>query len=171
VVGGMALAPRCVRHLGTLRSMQLCNLVAGGALVGLFGASFGPSWVSWLMAAGLGLGWGVIGILIQTAILDAARLCKPGLPGVALGFYLGIMMAGIKLGTSAGGFLSGEFLDLVGFMPGGARQSVLTSRWIRIGYVLLPLVFVLASELALRKVPRESSSGSQLAASTPNPSL
>jgi len=168
VVGGMALAPRCVRRLGTLRSMRLCNLLAGAALAGLFGASFGPAWVAWLPAAGLGWGWGVIGILIQTAILDAARLERPGMPLVALGFYLGIMMAGIKLGTSAGGFLSGEVLDLAGFIPGGECQSLATLAGMRVGYVLLPLLFVGASELALRNVPRESPSAPSLAGATSN---
>jgi Na+/melibiose symporter-like transporter len=168
VVGGMALAPRFVRRLGTVRSMRSCNLLSGAALLAMLAASYLPSWASWSAAALLGLAWGIVGILIQTAILDAARISRPGLPGVALGFYLGILMAGIKLGTSAGGFLSGEFLDLVGFRPGGEHQSAATLTGMRLGYALLPLLFVVVSDLTLRRVPGEYSMGRVVTPSTSN---
>lgn len=152
VVVGMALAPALLRRFDEVRSMAICNVISAGALCLLFAGSFGPLWLSCLAAVGVGLGWGAIGILVQTATLDAARLRPKDRIVVALGFYLGIMMAGIKIGNSIGGFVSGEFLSAVGFHPAAAVQATTTVMWLHGSHTILPLVFVLTSALFLSRV-------------------
>ncbi len=152
VLLGMALAPLFVRRLGAIPAMQRCNLVVAAMAALLFAASFGPIWTTWLAIGGMGVGSGIIGVLVQTATLDAARLRLKGAAMVALGFYLGIMVAGIKIGGSIGGFASGELLDAIGFVPGGAAQSAATLLGLRIGYTLVPMLFVLAAGMCLHRV-------------------
>jgi len=152
VLGGMALAPWLVRRLGAMRSMRLCNLAVAAMAALLFAASFGPLWTSWLAMAGMGLGSGIIGVLVQTATLDAARLKLKNSVVVALGFYLGIMVAGMKIGGSIGGFVSGELLEVIGFVPGGGPQSAATLLGLRLGYTFVPMLFVIAGSLFLHRV-------------------
>jgi hypothetical protein len=52
------------------------------------------------------------------------------------------MLAGIKLGNSAGGFSSGELLDLIGFTPGHAVQTASALAGLRAGYTLVPLALI-----------------------------
>jgi GPH family glycoside/pentoside/hexuronide:cation symporter len=151
VLAGMALAPQFVRRFGTIGAMRACNLLAACALLGAFAASFVPVWTTWLMCAALGFGWGIIGILIQTALLEAARRQPAAGNVVAIGFYLGIVMAGIKLGNSAGGIIAGVYLDAIAFVPGAAGQSAGTLSGLRAGYSMLPLLLVLVSALFLRR--------------------
>lgn len=152
VVAGMALAPLMVHRFTEVRSMTICNLRSAGALVLLFLASFGPVWLSCLAAVGVGLGWGAIGVLVQTATLDAARLQPKGRMVAALGFYLGIMMAGIKVGNSIGGFVSGEFLSVAGVDPAATIQSSTTVLWLHASHTILPLICVLVSSFLLSRV-------------------
>lgn len=164
VLVGMLGAPSFVKRLNIMASMRLCNVLVGLMLAVLFGASFAPLWATWIALAGVGLASGTIGVLVQTATLSATRLKLKGGTVVAIGFYLGIMLAGMKLGNSAGGFASGQLLDLVGFVPGGAAQSVMTLKWLRVGYTLLPLVFVIWAGLFLRRVvlPEQNAEQEQL---------
>lgn len=152
VVVGMALAPILLRRLTEVRAMSLCNMGAAGSLLLLFAFSFGPLWLNCLAAVGVGMGWGAIGILVQTATLDAARLKPKDKVLVAIGFYLGIMMAGIKIGTSVGGFVSGEFLSVIGFHTAMHAQSRATLAWLHASHTIVPLIFVLISGLFLSRV-------------------
>jgi len=76
----------------------------------------------------------------------------PGAVVVALGFYLGIMLAGIKLGSSLGGLASGQLLQAIGFVSGGTSQSESTLFWLRTGYSLVPMFFTVAAGLCLHRV-------------------
>jgi len=118
----------------------------------MFFASFLPLWVTWVVLACVGLGSGVIGVLVQASTLTAARLRTPGVVAVSLGFYLGIMLAGIKLGNSLGGIASGELLQLIGFKPGGGAQSASTLQWLRTGYTLVPMLFTIGAGVFLHRV-------------------
>jgi len=141
-----------LRFTDTVSAMRWCNIGITGTLALLFAASFGPTWTTWAVIATTGIASGTVGVLLQTAILEVARKKLRGAIVVASGFYLGIMVAGTKLGTSAGGFVSGELLDAVGFVPGGADQSAATLMWLRAGYTLVPLVFVVIAGVFLRHV-------------------
>lgn len=141
-LAGMLLAPLLVRRASSVRAMQLCNAAVALVLIALFAASFGPIWVSWLALGGIGLGLGAIGVLVQAAVLATTRIRLPNSSVVAMGFYLGIMLAGIKLGNSAGGFSSGELLDFIGFTPGHATQAPSALAGLRAGYTLVPLALI-----------------------------
>jgi Na+/melibiose symporter-like transporter len=147
VLIGMIAAPLLVRRLPVISSMQWCNLSVALALVALFLASYGPFWTSAVLLGVIGVGSGAIGVLIQTAILEAARIRIPGHATIAIGFYLGIMVAGIKLGSSAGALASGAILAVFGFDAKQGIQSDLALLGLRLGYTLIPLVFVLAGTL------------------------
>lgn len=151
VLLGMLASPLAIRRRQPLSVMRLSNLIVGASLGGMFLTSFGPLWTTWLALAILGLASGVIGVLVQTATLTAARLKAPGAIVVALGFYLGIMLAGIKLGSSLGGLASGQLLEAIGFVSGGASQSESTVFWLRTGYSLVPMLFTLAAALCLQR--------------------
>lgn len=152
VLVGMLASPLAIRRRQPLTVMRLSNVVVGASLGGMFFASFGPLWTTWLALGLLGLASGVIGVLVQTATLTAARLKMTGAVVVALGFYLGIMLAGIKLGSSLGGLASGQLLELIGFVSGGASQSESTTFWLRTGYSLVPMLFTAAAGLCLQRV-------------------
>lgn len=152
VLAGMPLTPVLLRFTDTERAMRWCNMGIGIGLVFLFAASFGPIWCTWLAVAVTGIVSGAVGILLQTAILEVAQIKLRGAIVVASGFYLGIMVAGTKLGASSGGFVSGAFLDLIGFVPGGGHQAALTLSWLRVGYTLAPLAFVICAGIFLRFV-------------------
>jgi len=152
VLVGMLASPLAIRRKQPLSVMRLSNVIVGASLGGMFLTSFGPLWTTWLALAILGLASGVIGVLVQTATLTAARLKVPGAIVVALGFYLGIMLAGIKLGSSLGGLASGQLLESIGFVSGGASQSEATVFWLRTGYSIVPMVFTLAAGLCLQRV-------------------
>jgi Na+/melibiose symporter-like transporter len=57
------------------------------------------------------------------------------------------MVAGIKLGSSAGALASGAILAVFGFDAKQGIQSDLALLGLRLGYTLIPLVFVLAGTL------------------------
>jgi len=152
VLVGMLASPLAIRRSPPLTVMRFSNGIVAASLGGMFLASFGPLWTTWLALAILGLASGVIGVLVQTATLTAARLKAPGTIVVALGFYLGIMLAGIKLGSSLGGLASGQLLESIGFVSGGAAQSETTVFWLRTGYSLVPMLFTMAAALCLHRV-------------------
>jgi glycoside/pentoside/hexuronide:cation symporter, GPH family len=161
VLVGMLLAPQVAKRVEPLRAMRGSNLAVALFLALMFVASYGPLWLTWAMLAFVGLASGVIGVLVQASTLTAARLRSPGLVAVSLGFYLGIMLAGIKLGNSLGGIASGELLELIGFVPGGGLQSASTLQWLRTGYTLVPMLFTLIAGVFLQRVklPDEATTG------------
>jgi Na+/melibiose symporter-like transporter len=152
VLVGMLFAPGFVKRFDLMAAIRRCNVVVGLMMALLFAASYGPLWGTWAVVAGVGLASGVIGVLVQTATLSSTRTPLKGGVVVAIGFYLGIMLAGMKIGNSAGSFASGQLLSLVGFIPGGATQTESTLVWLRAGYTLLPLLFVIAAGLFLMRV-------------------
>ena len=152
VLLGMLVAPQAVKRMEPLRAMRLCNVAVGVFLGLMFFASFLPVWATWAMLACVGLASGIIGVLVQTSTLDAARLKTPGIAAISLGFYLGIMLAGIKLGNSLGGIASGELLQLIGFVPGGGAQSASTLQWLRTGYTVVPMLFTIIAGIFLHRV-------------------
>ena len=152
VLLGMLLAPQFVRRLDAMVSMRLCNMVVVGMMGLMFAASFGPLWTTWIALTGVGLASGVIGVLIQTATLMATRLELKKSAVVSMGFYLGIMLAGIKIGTSLGGFVSGQLLGMTGFVSGQVLQSPTTVMWLRAGYTVAPLLFTLIGTVFLNGV-------------------
>lgn len=154
---GMLAAPSFVKRFDLMASLRGCNLAVGIMMVLLFAASFGPVVATWLALSGLGLASGVIGVLVQTAALNSTRAPLKGGIVVAIGFYLGVMLAGMKIGNAVGGFAMGQLLALIGFVPHGVTQAASTLSWLRTGYTLLPLLFVIVAGLALIRVslPRE----------------
>jgi Na+/melibiose symporter-like transporter len=163
VLVGMLFAPGIVKRFDLMASIRKSNVVVGLTMALLFVASFGPLWGTWLVISGVGLASGVIGVLIQTATLSSTRTPLKGGVVVAIGFYLGIMLAGMKIGNSAGAFASGQLLAVIGFIPGGATQTEATLVWLRAGYTLLPLLFVIAAGLFLTRVwlPKTQASSAQ----------
>lgn len=144
VVAGMVSSPFLARRYGAIPSMRACNLLSVAALIGMFAASYlSAPWTVCAFALA-GFGAGVIGVLIQTAILNAARLPLRIGVAVALGFYLGIMVAAIKLGGSAGSLISGQLLNVIGFRSGGGVQSAETLLGLRLCYTLVPCLLTLA---------------------------
>ncbi len=140
-LAGMAAAPWVVRWLGDQASLRTSNALIGLGLGLLFVASFGPIWVTWLTVTLVGIGAGINYVVLQTAVLEVAQLKLKGGRIVATGFYFGIMVAADKLGDSAGSFATGELLDWIGFVSGGASQAPATLSWLRAGYSLIPLLF------------------------------
>ena len=149
VMAGMPLTPLLLRLAHTVRAMRWCNAGIAVALALLFAAGFGPIWTSWIAICAVGVASGAVGVLLQTAILEVARTKLKGAVVVPSGFYLGIMVAGTKFGSSAGGFVSGELLQMIGFVAGGGRQSASTLDWLRAGYTLAPLLLVVVAGAVL----------------------
>ena len=161
VMAGMPLTPLLLRTTSTVRAMRVSNIGIAAALLLTFVAGFGPVWCTWISLAATGVVSGTVGILLQTAILEVARTRLRGAIVVASGFYLGIMVAATKLGNSAGGFVSGEFLDAIGFVSGGAQQAAATMSLLRVGYTLAPMLFVLIAGVFLRRVVLPTHAGEQ----------
>lgn len=151
-IAGLPLAPLLVRRLGAARALGVGNIVAAVSFVFLFAASFGPIWLSWIGIGGVGLGAGALLVLLRTTLVEVAQLKLKHAVVVPLGFYLGILLAGNKLGASAGSFAAGELLDIIGFVSGGAHQSMATIGWLRAGYTLFPCALLAAGGLFLRPV-------------------
>lgn len=149
VVLGMVSAPFILRRMRAVSAMMIANIVTAIASALLLAASYGPLWTTYAALAMIGLGSGVIGVLIQTAILGAAQRPLSDGSVVALGFYLGIMVASIKLGSSAGAFASGQLLHLTEFVSGATAQSDTALMGLRLGYTIAPCGFVLLATLFL----------------------
>lgn len=150
IVAGMSLAPWLARRFGAQRSIRGCTLGIAAMAGALFFTSYGPIWANWIVMAGVGLAAGAATILLQTIMLETVEY-RMGAAVVATGFYLGIMVAGFKMGTSLGSLAAGAMLELIGFAPGGAQQSGLTLIGLRIGYTLIPLILVAAGYQFLRR--------------------
>ena len=150
IVAGMSLAPWLARHLGAGRAIRLCTLAIAALLGALFLVGYGPIWGSWIAIAGVGLAAGAATILLQTIILETVEY-RMGAAVVATGVYLGIMVAGFKLGASLGSLAAGALLELIGFASGGARQTVVTLIGLRVGYTLVPLILVVVGDQFLRR--------------------
>jgi len=161
---GMLLAPALVKRFELIASLRACNVAVGVTMALLFAASFGPLWLTWAVLSGVGLASGIIGVLVQTAALSSTRTPLKSGVAVAIGFYLGIMLAGMKIGNAVGGFAMGQLLSLIGFVPNGVTQAPATMAWIRTGYTLLPLLFIIFAGLALLRVnlPREQEATAQV---------
>jgi Na+/melibiose symporter-like transporter len=151
-IAGLPLAPLAVRYLGEARGMRIANLAVAIAFSLLFAASYGPIWLSWIAVGGIGLFAGALGVLMRTTLIDVARVELKNAVVVPLGVYLGIMIAGLKLGASGGTFAAGELLDVIGFVSGGVRQSASTIAWLRAGYTLFPVAWLIAGGLFLRHI-------------------
>ncbi len=149
VVIGMALAPFLLRRITAVTAMLVSNIATLVAMTLLLVASYGPIAATYAVLAVVGLGSGVVGVLIQTSILDAAQRKLADGTVVALGFYLGIMVASIKLGSSAGAFVSGQLLNLFGFVSAAATQSPQAMIGLRLGYTIVPSLFVLVGTIFL----------------------
>lgn len=154
-VGGMSLAPWLVRRFGAGQSVRACTLAIAVMLSALFPASYGPAWMNWIAIGGVGLAAGAATILLQTIALELIEHEV----GIATGFYLGIMVAGFKLGASMGSLMAGGMLDLIDFAPGGGHQSALTLAGLRIGYTLVPLIPIAIGYQFLRRVTLSPSCG------------
>jgi GPH family glycoside/pentoside/hexuronide:cation symporter len=146
---GMVLAPFLLRRVGDIQAMLVSNVASAVAMIALLFAASGPVWASYVALGVIGLGSGVIGVMIQTSILGAAQKKLADGTVVALGFYLGIMVAATKLGSSAGAFISGQFLNFFGFVSGAATQSADAMIGLRLGYTLAPCLFVLLGTVFL----------------------
>lgn len=142
VLVGMIVSPVVVRFFRATSAMLFCNVAVSIVMVAMWFASYGPLWGTLAGLFLIGLGSGVIGVLIQTAILNSAGLKVKGGTVVALGFYLGIMVASIKVGSAGGAFAAGVFLELFDFQKGGVAQTETGILGIRLGYTLLPLALV-----------------------------
>lgn len=151
-IGALPLAALGARRLGTWRTLRLGNAVLLLAFPLLFAASYGPIWSSWLAVAFFGLGAGAIAMLLQSASIDIAKLPVAGGVVAPLGVYLGILIAGQKLGQSVGGMVAGALLDGVGFVAGAASQSPLTLMALRLGYTWVPLGLCLVGTLCLLRI-------------------
>lgn len=149
VVLGMVSAPLILRRMRAVSAMFFSNIVTAVASALLLLASYGPLWSTYAMIAVIGVGSGVIGVMIQTAILGSAQEKLRDGTVVALGFYLGIMVASIKLGSSAGAFASGQLLHVTDFVSGAAAQSETAMMGLRLGYTLAPCFFVMLGTLFL----------------------
>jgi len=149
VLAGMVMTPFIVRYMHALTAMLIANICVATLMALLLAATYGPLWMTLLGLGLIGAGSGVVGVLIQTAILEAAQKALPDGTVVALGFYLGIMVASMKLGSSAGSFVSGQMLLFVGFVNGATVQSAGAITGIRIGYTLVPCLFVLLATWSL----------------------
>ncbi len=149
---GLPFAPLLARRFGAIRSMRGANLTVAGSFALLFLTSFGPIWLNWIAVGCIGVAVGALAILLQTALLEVAQFKLNRTVVVPLGFYLGILVAGTKLGASAGSFAAGELLDLIGFLPGGAHQTAATISWLRLGYTLIPFAFFAGGGLFLRQI-------------------
>lgn len=156
-IAALPLAALAAKRIGTMRVLRLGNLLLLLAFPLLLAASFGPVWSTWLAVAFFGLGAGAMALLLQSAAIDLAKLPLPGATVVPLGIYLGILIAGQKLGQSIGGMLAGAMLDAVGFVAGADTQSAPTLLALRLGYTLLPALLCLAGTAFLIRVRLEES--------------
>ncbi len=156
---GLPLAPIAVKRLGEARGMRIANLGVAIAFSSLFAASFGPIWLSWIAVGGVGIFAGALSVLMRTTLIDVARVELKNAVVVPLGVYLGIMIAGLKLGASGGTFAAGELLDLIGFVSGGVQQSSATIEWLRAGYTLFPVAWLFAGGLFLRHISTSPQTG------------
>lgn len=151
-IAALPLAALAARRLGTLRSLRLGNAVLLAAFPLLFLASYGPLWTSWAAVALFGLGAGAIAMLLQSASIGIAKLPLAGGGLAPLGVYLGILIAGQKLGQSLGGMVAGALLDAVGFVGGAATQAPATLLALRLGYTWVPLGLCLLGTLWLHRL-------------------
>lgn len=149
VVLGMVMAPFLLRRAGALSAMLVSNVATAVAMVLLLAAGYGAIWTTYAALGVIGLGSGVIGVMIQTSILGAAQKKLGDGTVVALGFYLGIMVASIKLGSAAGAFVSGQMLHFFGFASGATTQDAGALIGLRLGYTLAPCMFVLLGTVFL----------------------
>jgi Na+/melibiose symporter-like transporter len=151
-IAALPLAALIAKRIGTMRTLRLGNALLLLTFPLTLAASYGPMWTNWLAVALFGLGAGTMSLLLQSASIDLAKRALPGGVVAPLGVYLGVLIAGQKLGQSVGGMVAGGVLDAVGFVPGAAQQSASTVLALRLGYTLVPLVPCLVGTLFLRRV-------------------
>ncbi|ROH88724.1 MFS transporter [Stagnimonas aquatica] len=135
----MPLIALLVRRYGNLGTVRYANTVFLLSFPLLWLASYGPTWATWSAVAVFGLGAGGMAILLQSTIIDIAKLRLAGGVVVSMGVYLGIFMAAQKLGQSAGSVVAGLLLDWSGFVPGQAEQNARALEVLRLGYTLAPM--------------------------------
>ena len=99
-----------------------------------------------------GFGAGGMAILLQSTIIDIAKLRLAGCVAVSMGVYLGIFMAAQKLGQSAGSVLPGLLLDWSGFVPGQAEQNPRALQVLRLGYTLAPMLLTALGTLCVLRI-------------------
>ena len=149
---GFLLAPFMVRLMGERRALNLGNTVLALSFGALFAAGYGVQWTNWVAVGCVGLLLGALIVVLQTTLVDVMKLPLGGGLVVPMGSYLGILVAGTKLGSSAGGFAAGELLDAIGFVPGSAHQTADTLVWLRSGYSLIPMVVLAIAGIFLVRV-------------------
>jgi len=154
-IAALPLAALAAKRVGTMRVLRFGNLLLLLAFPLLLVASFGPVWTSWAAVAFFGLGAGAMALLLQSAAIDLAKIPLAGGTVVPLGVYLGILIAGQKLGQSIGGMLAGALLDAVGFVAGATTQAPLILMTLRLGYTLLPAMLCGIGTLFLLRVRLE----------------
>lgn len=165
-IGAMPLAALIARRFGNLPTLHLGNLIVISSFPLMYAASFGPIWATWLVVGLFGLGAGGLAIILQSMIIDIAKTVLPGGIVVSLGVYLGILVAGQKLGQSAGAMLAGLVLDAIGFVSGAASQSADTISVLRVGYTLVPLGLSILGTVFLWRVKLRA--GGQAGEAVPN---
>ncbi len=138
-VAAMPIAALVAKRLGNANALQICNATLVLSFPAMYLASYGPLWTSWIAVAIFGCGGGGLILMVQSSAMDLAKNRLPNGEIVTLGIYLGILVAGQKLGMSAGSIVAGAFLDIIGFASGAESQSLATIDALRYSYTLVPL--------------------------------
>lgn len=141
-IGAMPITAMAAKRFGNMRVLMAANLLIVLSFPAMFIASYGPIWASWGTVAMFGLGAGGLALVLQSVSIDLAKRPLGSGVVVSLGVYMGVLVAGQKLGQSAGGMLAGFVLDVIGFVPGASRQAAATLLTLRIGYTLVPFVLL-----------------------------
>lgn len=151
-LASMPVAALLARRFGNMAVLQAGNFLIVVAFPLLYVASFGPAWASWFVVGLFGFGAGGLALVLQSMVIDIAKIILPGGVIVSLGVYLGTLLAGQKLGQSIGGMLAGLVLDAIGFVPGAQEQSAEIVAILRIGYTFIPFLLSLAGTFFLWRV-------------------
>jgi len=129
--------------VGATRALQVATCISLVGVGGYYFSTFLPPWAIVVAAAVTGFAQGAYALLIQSAVIDAAKAPVAG-AAISIGVYLGILFAGEKLGASLAGLASGVALDVIGLKPG--EQLVGPALEIfRAWFGLAPAIFLIAT--------------------------
>lgn len=140
VIGIPAMSWLAAR-VGVTRALSIATCVNLAGAAGFYFATFISPAAMIAAAAVTGFASGAYALLIQSAVIDAAKTPVAG-AFIPLGIYLGLLFAGEKLGASLAGVMSGIVLEIVGLHPGeplGGASLELFRAW----FGLAPVVFLM----------------------------
>ena len=151
IVGSLFIFPRLARRLGKKRVFQIGGaILIAGCISKLFLYQPGHPWLQLIVISANGLSAAAINLAALSMLGDIADSDDAQTGLRREGLFASVLSWSEKAGMSLGGLLGGLLLVAIGFDAKLGAQGSQTLEWMKLSYVVVPLIGAVASMYLIR---------------------